>query len=367
MKDKILVIAGNNLGIGGIQTVIMSIQRNLINKFIFDIVVFDHLDTYHEQEFSSQGKIFTIPFKTGTGVRKKLDFYVRGLKLYQSLDYIMRNYGPYKAVHCHNFFEAGIALKAAYDNNISIRIAHSHSCVPIPATKFVRHIYNYIYRRLILKYATNLLACSKIAAQYLYGTVADARVLIVPNAIDVKKFTFSDKINANIWSFIQVGRYGNPKNQLFSLEVFANIVKCFPNAKFTLIGEGTKTETAKIKASIVHHHIENNIILLPADEDVPLQLRKNNFMLFPSTFEGLGIVLIEAQSVGLKCFASSAVPREADLGNVRFLDLSLGASRWAEYIIRDVQENGVGRRKVNMSNYDINNIINIYNYIYAGH
>ena len=36
--------------------------------------------------------------------------------------------------------------------------------------------------------------------------------------------------------------------------------------------------------------------------------------IFPSKYEGLGIVLIEAQAAGIPCVVSNKIPNEADLG-----------------------------------------------------
>lgn len=56
---------------------------------------------------------------------------------------------------------------------------------------------------------------------------------------------------------------------------------------------------------------------------------------FPSLYEGLGIVLIEAQTAGLKCFTSDkVVPREAKVTNLlEFIQLNKSPEYWAENII----------------------------------
>ena len=55
-----------------------------------------------------------------------------------------------------------------------------------------------------------------------------------------------------------------------------------------------------------------------------------DIFLFPSIFEGLGIVLIEAQLSGLKCFVSEAIPKEAIItDNVTQLCLKDMPNEWA--------------------------------------
>ena len=54
----------------------------------------------------------------------------------------------------------------------------------------------------------------------------------------------------------------------------------------------------------------------------------------PSLYEGLGMVLIEAQASGLKCVCSSNVPNEAKItDNLKFLNLEEGHKVWVDYIL----------------------------------
>ncbi len=364
-KKKVLVIANNDLGIGGIQSVIMSIIRTLSVEFEFDVVVFDHSHTNYEKEVLAQGKIFTIQNRlTENSFRKKMDYYVRFCKNYVELKKIIRENGPYVAIHCHNFYEAAIALLAAKQESIPRRIAHSHSVLYVDKKKVVRRVYQAVYRKIMLNAATDLVACSQIAGEYLYGKRSAFKV--IPNGIDMSKFSTLPNQCTNKWKFIQVGRWGTLKNQVFTVEVFSGIYKKHPEARLTFIGDGDKEYLLKIKEKARELDVENAIVFLPEDTDVPMAMAENNVLIFPSVFEGLGIVAIEAQAAGIRCFASTGVPQEVNLGNVCFLDLTEGPKKWADVILEQVEKMGIERHYVDMSSYDMSNVKEIYRAMYGG-
>lgn len=351
-KKKVLVVANTDLGIGGIQSVIMSILRSLSDEFQFDIVVFDHTHTNYEEEVLRQGKIFTVQNRvTGDSFRKKIDYYIRFHRNYRELKNIIKENGPYVAIHCHNFYEAAIGLLVAKQERIPNRIVHSHSVLYVDKKKFIRRVYQAIYRRIMLRTATNFVACSQAAGEYLYGKKSDVQV--VPNGIDVSKFSKLQSQCTNQWSFIQVGRWGPLKNQLFTIEVFAHIYRAHPEARLTFIGGGDKEYLCRIKEKSQDLNVEKAVVFLPENTDIPKEMAKNNALMFPSVFEGFGIVAIEAQAVGIKCFASTGVPREVNLGNVYFLNLLDGSERWANAISEKIEQTGTKRHYVNITSLSL--------------
>jgi glycosyltransferase involved in cell wall biosynthesis len=82
--------------------------------------------------------------------------------------------------------------------------------------------------------------------------------------------------------------------------------------------------------------IDRNITFVGVRADVPrLMLGAMDVFLFPSLFEGLPLVLLEAQAAGLPCVISDTVPQEAEIVKpfVRRLSLSRPASSWAEALL----------------------------------
>ena len=93
------------------------------------------------------------------------------------------------------------------------------------------------------------LACSKLAGKAVFGEKAWAQgvVHVVPNAIEVDKFSYNGQMRAQMRQKLElgncltvghVGRFNEMKNHLFLLEVFAQIKKSRPDAQLILLGEG---------------------------------------------------------------------------------------------------------------------------------
>ena len=57
------------------------------------------------------------------------------------------------------------------------------------------------------------------------------------------------------------------------------------------------------------NRLENNIIYLGLQSNINVWLNIMDILVFPSLFEGLPVVLVEAQSTGLPCVISDKISR----------------------------------------------------------
>ena len=96
-----------------------------------------------------------------------------------------------------------------------------------------------------------------------------------------------------------------------------------------LIGDGPLFDEIKAESE------SDRIIFLGQRSDVSELLTASDMFLFPSHYEGLGIVAVEAQASGLFCLASEGVPAAADIGTGLFERLSLaeGEDVWNKRIL----------------------------------
>ena len=333
MKKKILHVSAGGLGHGGVSTVIFSIVKSLHTQFDFGCVVYARereRDTY----FTKYGKIHRINCYPKKGKRNYFELITRPYKLYWGIRKICKEQS-YDVIHCHNQRDEWICLLAAKHAGVPIRIAHSHNPDSPKKKSFVERFYKKLSPKMMKKTATVNLGCSKFACEDFYR---HDQYIVVPNAIDLNKYSVPPQRSEQGMQFIRVGRYTYQKNQEFVLETFAQICKAFPQAHLYLVGYGEPFETERLRALIQTLGIIEQVEMVPGDTaDIRSYYEKSKYMIFPSRFEGFGIVLIEAQSMGISCYVSEAIQEEADVGLLTFLNLSDGPEKWAEVIVADIK------------------------------
>ena len=285
MQKKILFVANHELDKAGVPTVMMNIVRSLSESHTFDILLFSPNSGYFDDEFLSRGgKIYRAKCKQGR-FWSKADYYIRSRRLYRQTLKVLRKNGPYDAVHCHNHFEAGPCLAAAKKAGVKVRVSHTHVIDPEGHT--VRRIYDGFYRNLIEKYATHKLGCSSLANESFYKSFTDASV--VNNPYSAEKFLFEGYPQAELScpSLVQVGSFSENKNQLFSLEVIAEIKKQYPKVRFDIVGFDLGGILNEIKQKISDLGLEENVTIHPSDANTPEILARSSGCLFPSKKRGL--------------------------------------------------------------------------------
>ena len=359
-KPKVLMVAFECLGNGGVQAVMMNYIRNLRSNYSFDMLLFTNEIRYYDREFLSYGgNIFRLPHYKGRNLRSKVDYYIRGFGLYFKIRKILQNNGPYHIIHCNNGFESALCLAAAKSVNVPIRICHSHGVYP--SYRIAMKFLNSVYRFMINKCATHRLGCSRLACEALYGKKASS--FIVNNPYDEMKFKLEHRKNeTGKFILAHLGRYNDNKNQLFSLEILKELHKVKDNVYLYFIGFGDDKYIQLLKDKVSEYNLNEYVCFFDGNNaNVPKLLSDSDAFLFPSKNEGFGIVLIEAQAMGLTCFVSDSVPRSTNVGGCIYMSLKDGADRWA----KSIMENPCLKKKYDCSQFSTSKVIKQIGLIYG--
>lgn len=368
-KKKVLLIAYNNLGKGGIQNQIVGIIRTLKDSVSFDVVVWDEVKDYYTHELERYGVNIIRCFRCvgESTLRKKMDAFVRYRDIRKTIDRVIRENGPYDAIHCNNAYDAAPCLDAAFHAGIPVRISHAHN-VENPAfrKKKTYLAYQLLYahhRKKIHQFATHMIGCSRQVTDYFFGKGIG---MVVHIGIDLCEFekTGRSKKNAEPFALLHVGNMSQQKNQPFLVEIMEKLIKLRTDVRLNMIGDGPWAN--KVRELISQKNLESYISILPSNTNVPQAMAEAALFVFPSTFEGFGIVLIEAQSVGLRCLASDVVSPEANCGGISYLPLEAGATYWAERISCMLDENCDADVSYDVSGFSVENMANEMLSMYMG-
>jgi len=135
-----------------------------------------------------------------------------------------------------------------------------------------------------------------------------------------------------------LGRFIPAKNHDFLLKIVEDLVQTNPKVKCILVGDGDLRQSIESKIKMLG--IEDNVYLLGIRDDVDRIFKAMDVFILPSTYEGLGLVLLEAQASGVPCVTSQAIQPEADLkiGLLKKLNLEADIDVWSKSVLKIVNE-----------------------------
>lgn len=304
---KKILIVGLSYNIGGIETSIMNYYRN-IDKSKYQI---DFISMFDKLAFEDE------ILKNNSKVHKITNFKLNPIKYKKELKQILLNEN-YDAIHINMLSAANIIpIKVAKKCNIKNIIVHSHNGGTPKG--FIRKLLHKINKNYITSNATTFLACSQLAGEWLFGK--NVKFDIINNAIDLDSFKYDkikrnkirNELNLRDTDFVigHVGRFFEQKNHSFLIDIFASISKKNPNAKLLLLGDGELRKS--IEEKITLNGLNDKVILTGTVSNVNDYYSAMDSFLLPSLFEGLPMVLIEAQTCGLNCFLSNTITIEAKI------------------------------------------------------
>ena len=141
------------------------------------------------------------------------------------------------------------------------------------------------------------------------------KILLIPNGIDLKKYNkinfkntskkdFNFQEDALIISY--VARLEEGKNHDFLIDLWPDVLSKFPNAILCFAGDGSLREYLYQKVKI--EKLQNNIHFLGQINNVAKLLSITEIGVFPSSYEGFSLVMLEKLAMKLPVVASDIKP-----------------------------------------------------------
>ena len=325
---KRVLICGFTSNVGGMETYIMNIYRNMDReKLQFDFLYpYDEPMAFHDEVLKLGGHIYHIPG------RKKNIF-----KHYRRLNKLFKE-KKFEGVYyqCNKKLLTMEVFNWAKKYGVEKRVIHSHNTQSYYCGKL------HAFREKLTaskydKYVNGFFACSDEAGKWMFG---DREYRVINNGINTDVFKYNEESRKRIRTeegipedaFVlgTIGRLSEEKNPEYLVELFKMISKNKRNCYFVHLGSGEKSE--EISKMVSDYGLHN--FLLKGRKDNPADyLNAMDVFLLPSIYEGFPIVMVEAQSTGLPCIASTNITTSANItGLVKYLSLD-NIQEWYDYIM----------------------------------
>ena len=297
-KMKILAIVNAAFGYDGISSVAMNYYLYQDKSAVaMDLLTINPIFESFERKIQEDGnRSFVLEYRN----RNPLKYVFALTKI------IKKN--QYDIVHVHgNSATMAVELLAAALAGCKVRVAHSHNtqCDHVRLNKLLMPLFSRLY--------THCCACSKEAGEFLFGS---KDCYVVNNGLYLPKYAFDEQVRARIrkedgldGKFVigNIGRFRFQKNQEYLVTLLKQLREAEKDAVLLLVGEG-ETESA-VREQVEELGLHDSVVFYGTTDRVHEVVQAMDVFAFPSRFEGLGIVAIEAQAAGLNCVASDAVPR----------------------------------------------------------
>lgn len=337
---KKILVFGITENPGGVESVIMSYYRSIDrNQIQFDFLCNTEEVAYEDEIKALGGTVYRIPARRD------------GRRIfYQALDRFMREHASeYHGIWVNVCSLANIDyLVYAKKYGISKRIIHCHNAEN--GDSFLRGMLHRLNRFRVKQVATDFWSCSDEASRWFFGSgfEKNKNYRYVTNAIDPYKFAANESVRSEYRRKLSVedkfvvghiGRFHFQKNHKFVLEVFRELKNIRPEAELLLIGQGDLMQETRQLAETMQ--IADSVQFLGVRSDIPQLYQAMDVFLFPSIFEGLPIVLLEAQANGLPCLISDRITSKIGVNrNLYRKRLDDSAKDWAASLVDAASEPG---------------------------
>lgn len=340
---KRILVIGQSDNPGGVEAVIKRYYEVIKHDVQMDLMVFSNKcydAAYYKQNHCGIFFIKSAQFREPLKYKKEVKSFFKKNK--NNYDVIWFN--------CCDLANCGYIMKQAKKYGIKKRIIHAHNnqLMQTGKRRYFYLLVHEFWKYNIDQYATDFWACSMLAGEFFYkkSILKSNRFKIIKNAIEVYKYHRDPEIRKVIRKQLDisddcivighVGRFQFQKNHELLIDIYSSLCKKYCNSRLLLVGGGVEEDNIKNKVRMLN--LKKNVIFMGTQNNVHEIFQAMDVFALPSRFEGLGIVLVEAQAAGLPCVTTkSVVPESVNVtGNVEFVDIHASIEQWVEVIEKQI-------------------------------
>lgn len=318
---KKIAILSRDLNVGGIQRSLLNLLQNInLKKYQIDCYLYN-INNFYNDDIPENIKVFYlsprskiikfIPFKIAKFFSKcKLEE--------EKYDYVIDFDG----------YQTDTALDIIL-SNCKNKVCWIHQNAYMKAKEEIKYRILHYFMKGKYKYYNKFVAVSKGIIEpfeKLNKMKINKNCIVIPNYINTKViFEKANeqcdlKINKSKYNFVSVGRICNAKGYDILINYLHELTNYRQDFHFYLIGDGIERE--KIKSLINKLNLNSYVTLLGNQTNPFKYLNLMDGFILTSRYEGQGMVLLEAKSLGLELFMSKNLEQYNE-GLIGYEDLIL--------------------------------------------
>lgn len=260
-------------------------------------------------------------------------------------------------IHAHDF-RAGMLTCLTGTRVPIVNHLHNNS----PWLKYYS-IWTVAYAICCLRLNRILTVSDSVMDEFVFGKYFKNKTRVIGNPVDIRKIqklaeesTLNDKSD-----IIFLGRLTPQKNPFFFLQIMQKVVEKKANTKIAVVGDGELRE--EFEEKIEEYHLENNIKMYGFQSN-PYGLVKNSkVMCLPSLWEGFGLAVVEALSLGVPVVCSGVGGLSGLVNNKCGKICGTDLNAYVEEIIKLLQDTDYQKKKSLDSISQAEKLSNIDKYI----
>lgn len=323
IRKHSIAIFNTNLNIGGITSSLLNILKSeIFSEYRIDLYLFDKGGIDFEKDFTSNINIIwlrkfpafckILPFRL---VRNFCQLIGVGKRIENEYDYVIdfNGYSTECAVYV-TLIKKGNRIIWIH-NDFEKRLQYNH--------KF-RLLWYAMKKKMF--YYDKIVCVSKGVAKALIKVVdiQENNIRIIPNIIDSKAIIEKSLepapivVDENVYNLVYLGKLVPAKAVDKTIYIFSEVLKRRDDIRLFLIGDGESEK--RLKEMVSRLGMQDKVYFLGEQGNPFPYLRQMDGLILNSNYEGQGMVVREAQVLGLDIFISDNL-RKYNEGIIAYNDL----------------------------------------------